>query len=116
MIADAHGRQRKALVVTLHPFPVIVTGARKADHLPGRHVLIPTVNRIGKKALMRVREKDLEEVLTAEPLELHRAMLEAADEVVLPRVGKVSERLAAEFVATVAIQCGQGLPIVLRRR
>ena len=67
MIFDSYRRKWKAFVVTFHPVPVIVAGAWKADHLPGCHILIPAVDWISKKALVRVPEDKFEEVLLLKP-------------------------------------------------
>src|ERR1700722_4015972 len=53
----ADSRVGDALSVASHPFLVIVVRAREADHLPGAHILIAAINRIGKIPLFGVLQE-----------------------------------------------------------
>ena len=54
VIIDADRRQRDALIVPVDPVAIVVMRARKTDHLPRRHVLVAAIDRVGKKAILRV--------------------------------------------------------------
>ena len=88
MRADADDRQSDALVVTIDPVAVIVMCAREANHLPGGHVFVAAIDRIGQKAVFRVRQYLTKKRLGVEALELERAVLEALDDVVFLVVGQ----------------------------
>src|ERR1700742_4910999 len=66
MIVDADGRQRDPLVMAIDPVAIIVMRPRKADHLPGGHVFVTAIDRIGKKTALRVLEDLAEELLAVE--------------------------------------------------
>ena len=63
MLADADGRQRLRLVVAVDPVAVVVVRAGKSDHLPGRHVAVAAIDRVGEETLLRILEDLGEEVL-----------------------------------------------------
>src|SRR5579859_1558278 len=93
---DADRRQREALVVAVDPVAIVVAGAGKAHHLPADHVAIAAIDRIGEEALARVVQQLLEESFRAGAVELGRALLEAAEHLILLLVGQLRERLAGE--------------------
>src|SRR5690348_3333059 len=80
---DADRWQRVALVVALDPVAVVVARAREAQHLPADHVAVAAIDRIGEEALARVGQYLLEQPLGAGAVELDRALLEAAQQLVL---------------------------------
>jgi hypothetical protein len=55
----------KAFAVLGNVISVVVSCARKADHLPSRHVAVAAVDRIGKKSLNRDLEKLVEKRFAA---------------------------------------------------
>src|SRR6185312_1501847 len=116
MGGDGDRRQRDALIVTIDPFAIVVMRAGKADHLPRRHVPVAAVDRVGQKAVLRVFEDQLEEVLGLDAAELERTVLEAFYGFVFFLVGKLGEGLAAEFVVAGRVESGQAFAVLLRRR
>src|SRR5947209_7090465 len=80
---DAHRRQRKPLVVAVDPIQIVVSGARKADHLPRRHVAVAAVDRIGEEAHLHVLDGLLHEGLAVGAIQLKVAALEALQNIVL---------------------------------
>src|ERR1700733_2975259 len=54
---EADSRGGDALSVASHPFLVIVVGTREADHLPGAHIFIAAINRIGKITFLGVLQE-----------------------------------------------------------
>ena len=84
---DGDRRQREAFVMPVDPVEVIVAGAGEADHLPGDHVAVAAVDRVGKEALLDVLERLLEESLAVGAFQLGLAALEAFEEFVLLAIG-----------------------------
>src|SRR5579862_2268206 len=68
---NAYGGQWVGFVVTRDPVAIVVAGARKSDHLPGHHVAITAVDRIGEEPLLHVRHQILKELLAVNPLKLN---------------------------------------------
>src|ERR1700733_1911345 len=114
VLGDSNRRQRVALVVPLAPPPVIVARPREPDHLPRRHVFVAAIDRIGEETLLRVLEKKIEEALGA--FDLERTVFKSGNDLVLTRIGKLSERGPAKRRATMPVEARQCLPIMLRRR
>jgi hypothetical protein len=83
-----------ALVVTLHPVTVIVTGAGKADHAPRAHIAIAAVDRVSEKSLLRVFQEQREERLTVDAVQFGGAVLDVADDCVCVRIAQRSEGFA----------------------
>src|SRR5262249_19757497 len=116
MARDPDWRKGEALVVPLDPVPVVVAGARKADHLPARQVLVSAVDRVGEETVLRVLEDELEELGPVGAFELEGAVLEAGDHLILFGIGKPRERPVRELVLARAVERGERLAVVLRRR
>src|ERR1700677_1342074 len=55
-----------ALSVVRHPFFIVVVGPRESNHLPGLHIFIATVDRIGEVAFLGVLQEHREEGLTVD--------------------------------------------------
>src|ERR1700752_5114305 len=72
---EADGRMWVALVMTLNPGAILVTGAGIADHSPRAHVTIAAVNRVGEKSLVHVCQQLFEERLPVDAVQFRRAAL-----------------------------------------
>ena len=53
----ADWRQRIRLVMSADPIEIIVAGAGIADHLPGGHIAVAAIDRIGKEAHLHVLDR-----------------------------------------------------------
>src|SRR6185503_19030487 len=108
---DGDGRQREAFVMPVDPVEVIVAGAGEADHLPGDHVAVAAVDRVGKEALLDVLERLLEESLAVGAFQLGLAAFEPLEQFVLVVVGQLREMLAALVSRAIAIKRGQPVAV-----
>jgi hypothetical protein len=88
MIVDTDNRQRDGLVVAIDPVAIVVMRTRKSDHLPGGHIFVAAIDRIGKKAALRVLEDLGEEGFAVVAVELERSVLKPLDHVVLLLIGQ----------------------------
>src|SRR5215469_7749153 len=98
MHADTDRRQSDTLIVAIDPVTIVVMRARESDHLPGRQVPVPAIDRIGKSAVLRIFENELEELLAVSVFQLERIVLQAFDHLILPIVRKLDKPLAAELL------------------
>src|SRR5665213_1919617 len=117
---ETHWRQWIGLVVTIDPVEIIVAGAGEADHLPGHHVAIAAIDRIGEKPHLDILDGLREERLAVErlaigPLELDAAVVKTFEGLVLVGVGKLSERLAGKTGAAIFVERGETVAVLLRR-
>src|SRR6185437_7783075 len=100
---DAHERHVELPAVLVDLRDVVVARAGEADELPADEVLVAAVDRIGEEAFDSVHDQDLEEFLAEVAGNLHLALLERVQEVVLRlrvelREGAVSLRLLEVLV------------------
>src|SRR3984957_8065592 len=103
-----------ALSVARHPFFIIVVGPRESNHLPGPHVLIATVDRIGEVAFLGVLQEHREEGFTVDAvLELDLAAFEPLEHLVLIRNRQFAERNAIEIRADIFVDRRYGSAIEL---
>src|SRR5271168_2239373 len=65
---EADSRVGDPLSVASHPFLVVVVGAREADHLPGSHIFVASINRIGKITFLGVLQEHCKEGFTVDPI------------------------------------------------
>src|ERR1700756_4241609 len=65
VILDGDRGERDRLVVPVHPFAIVVMGSWEADHLPCRHVLVASIDWVGKESCLGVVEDLLEKILPA---------------------------------------------------
>src|SRR5580700_9789789 len=112
MILDRCRRDRDGLIMPVDPLAVIVMRAGKSDHLPGRHVLVAAVDRIGEKALLRIVENKLEEVFSAALRQLELVVLQILDDLVLAGIRQLGKNLA-EGGAAMAVEGCESLAIML---
>src|SRR5712672_3179916 len=68
---DADGWKRKALVVTVDPVEIVVARPGIPDHPPPDHLAIAAIDRVGKEALLNVRDHLQEERVAVGTFELH---------------------------------------------
>ena len=112
MIGDPNRGQREPLIMATDPFSIVVTSTGKADHLPGDHVAVAAINRVGEKALLGVLQKLFEEA-SLFIAEIDRAVLEAGDDFVFVLVAKFRESLAAMALTAVIVECRQRLSVMI---
>src|SRR3569623_1508438 len=77
---DRHRAVRIRLIVLADVVAVVVTRARKTDHIPRHHVAIAAIDRIGEEALHGVLQHEIEEHLAVDLAELDLAGLEILEE------------------------------------
>src|SRR4051794_36591074 len=63
---QADRRQRKGLVVAVHPVEIVVASAWIADHFPGDHVAIAAIDRVGEKTHLHILDGLFEEPLAVD--------------------------------------------------
>src|SRR5580658_10623276 len=90
---EADSRVGNALSVASHPFLVIVMGAREADHLPGTHIFVAPINRIGKITFLGVLQEHRKEGFAVDPIiQGNCAALEPLQQLVLILREECAER------------------------
>src|SRR5580692_10684248 len=93
-----------AFSVVGHPFFIIVVGARKSNHLPGPHILIPAIDGIGEVALLGVLQEHGEERFTVDTaIELDRTALKPLEYLVLVLGRQFAEGNAVEISAHIFV-------------
>ena len=80
-----------------HKVTVVISCAGKADHLPGSHVFIAAVHRIGEKAFLSVEEQLLEESLCIHFLKRNLALLKFSKDIVLIFRAKLRKALVLKL-------------------
>src|ERR1700722_9614478 len=111
---ESDGGVGDALSMARHPFFIIVVGPRESNHLPGPHVLIAAVDRIGEVAFLGVLQEHCEEGLTVDTvIEFDLAAFEPLEHLVLIRSRQFAERNAIEIRADIFVDRRQGSAIEL---
>src|SRR5581483_1769452 len=113
--ADADGRVRVTLVVAAHPVAIVITRARKADHLPSAHVTVGAVDGIGEEPCLGVLQQRLEKLLAVDLFEAELAAFEIAQNPILPLGGQPVEAQSALRRPTMPIQSRKSCAIKHRR-
>src|ERR1700722_4861772 len=113
---DADGRIGIALIVATYPVAIVITSTGKADHLPGAHVAVATVDWIGKKTLLHILQQRLEKQISFDAFQVRGAALERLQDFVLAGGCQLGERLAVRSAAAVTIKRRQRLPVQIGRR
>src|SRR5580692_5920159 len=93
-----------ALSVARHPLFIIVVGPGESNHLPGPHILIAAVDRIGEVAFLGVLQEHREEGLTVDTvIEFDLTAFETLEHLVLVRSRQFAERNAIEIRADIFV-------------
>src|SRR3569833_1661278 len=112
---DGHRAVRIRLIVFGDVVAVVVTRARKADHLPRHHVVIAAIDRVGKEAFHGVLQDQTKQALAIDGAEIDLAGLHRLEEIVLLLSAKFGEAFVLAL-AQVSINCGKTGAVARRRR
>src|ERR1700688_1802636 len=97
------------------PVEIVVAGAGVADHLPGGHVAVATVDRIREEARLDVLDRQRKERLSVDAVQLEIALFEILQDLVFPVVREICEAFSPFARLAGAIQSGETLAVFLSR-